>query len=82
LLKQRLDGTWTEHGALKVLHPGQALTKAQERLRKEISALRSLNHPNLVRILDCDTNATWIVYEALIAGDAFNYTIFPIRVLT
>jgi len=48
--------------------PGNPDVKARERLANEIKALRSIEHPNIVRILDADPNANWIVYELMSGG--------------
>jgi len=45
---------------LKVLHePARRDAKALERLRNEIVVLGSLNHPNLIRIIDSSPQEGW-----------------------
>lgn len=58
-------------GALKVLHPvsdGKNARKQIERMRSEIEALRSVSHPNLIRILDDDIENRWFVMEYFQGG--------------
>jgi serine/threonine protein kinase len=53
-------------GAVKVLNPPEdrhGYEKQLERMRKEIQALRSTSHPNVVRILDDDLKSGWFVME-------------------
>ena len=76
LFEKRVDGTWAEQGALKILHASGTdspeLAKARRRLVSEITTLRSLQHDNLVRVLDHGENGTWIVYELLSRGTLAN----------
>ena len=51
-------------GALKVLHePHDARNpdSAQERIRREINAMRELSHPNLITLRDADDEYKWFV---------------------
>ncbi len=53
-------------GALKVLHglgPSADLEKAQKRMAREVESLRSMTHPNLLRILDSNLKENWFVSE-------------------
>lgn len=54
----------SNHGALKILHePGAARDPllAEERIKREINAMASIKHPNLLRILDHDPDFRWYV---------------------
>jgi serine/threonine protein kinase len=52
------------HGALKVLHePTDArdFTGQEERLKREIAAMKRFSHPNLLEIIDTDPQLKWYV---------------------
>ena len=54
------------HGALKVLHqPEDArnAATAQERIQREIEAMATIVHPNLLTILEADPDAEWFVSQ-------------------
>jgi len=54
------------HGALKVLHkPEDArdAERAEERIKHEIQAMAGIKHPNLLTILDADTDSKWFVSQ-------------------
>lgn len=54
------------HGALKVLHePKDARDAdlASERIKREIEAMVTTSHPNLLKILDYDKDARWYVSQ-------------------
>ena len=54
------------HGALKVLHEAKDATDfelAEERIKREIEAMASISHPNLLKILDHDPDAKWFVSQ-------------------
>ncbi len=54
------------HGALKVLHqPTEARNayRANDRIKLEIKAMSDILHPNLLRILDADSDSTWFVSQ-------------------
>jgi len=56
----------SQQGALKVLHsPENArdANLAEERLKREIQAMVKHLHPNLIKILDFDTDSKWFVSE-------------------
>ena len=56
----------TYHGALKVLHEPQDArddARAEERIKREIQAMSEISHPNLLKILDSDTDGKWFVSE-------------------
>lgn len=51
-------------GALKVLHsPNEArnFDLAEERIKRELQAMKDLTHPNLIELLDEDTDVKWFV---------------------
>ena len=51
-------------GALKVLHkPKEAkgADRVQDRIKREIKAMSSISHPNLLEILDTDRDSRWFV---------------------
>ena len=53
-----------KQGALKVLHEPRAAKNpesAEERLRREIKAMREISHPNLITLLDADDECKWFV---------------------
>ena len=53
-------------GALKVLHLPQNARdpeRAEERLKREIKAMSSVEHPNLLKLLDHDLDGQWYVSE-------------------
>ena len=55
-----------KYGALKVLHQPddtRDFANAEERLRREIEAMRNLDHPNLLKIVDVDDDLMWYVSE-------------------
>ena len=52
------------HGALKILHsPNEArnFEAAEERLKRELDAMKQAHHPNLLKILDHDLQDKWFV---------------------
>ena len=52
------------HGALKILHsPNEArnFEDAEERLKRELDAMKQAHHPNLLKILDHDLQDKWFV---------------------
>lgn len=54
----------SNHGALKVLHKHEDVAKekqAEERIKREIKALKELKHPNLLEIFDHDDDYKWFV---------------------
>jgi len=54
------------HGALKVLHKPEDATdpeRAKDRSKKEIEAMSKLSHPNLLKILDHDSDLEWFVSQ-------------------
>jgi len=56
----------SHHGALKVLHkPEDArdADRAEARIKREIQAMSEISHPNLIRILDADSDSRWFVSE-------------------
>lgn len=58
-------------GALKILHTpaqGAALEKQLDRMKAEIEALRSLDHPSIIRILDQNLDQRWFVMQYFPAG--------------
>lgn len=64
------------HGALKVLHePKHARDPelAEARIRKEIEAMKKISHPNLLKILDADSDAKWFVSQFHPKGSLDNY---------
>lgn len=71
-IERRLKGEFAEFGALKVLHKPQyeddAYKKAKKRMRSEITALASISHDHLMRVLDHDVNKGWVVFEYYEAG--------------
>ncbi|MFZ2639787.1 MAG: protein kinase [Verrucomicrobiia bacterium] len=53
-------------GALKLLHqPADARDpeRAKERIKRELQAMTEANHPNLIKVLDQDSEAQWFVTE-------------------
>ncbi len=53
-------------GALKVLHTSSesgGFAKHLQRMKAEVEALRSVSHPNVIRILDHDLERGWFVME-------------------
>jgi serine/threonine protein kinase len=55
-----------DSGAVKILHPaadGQDYKKQLDRMKREIKALRSMSHPNVVRILDDELESRWFAME-------------------
>jgi serine/threonine protein kinase len=62
-------------GALKVLHPAKNPvrgSKQLERMKREIKGIRSLSHPNIVRILDENLDEHWFVMELFCEGTLAN----------
>lgn len=56
----------TQYGALKILHEPQDArdpVRAAERISREIKAMASVTHPNLLRILDASAEEKWYVSE-------------------
>ena len=56
----------SHHGALKVLHkPGDArdADRAEDRIKREIQAMSDILHPNLLKILDRDSDSKWFVSQ-------------------
>lgn len=54
------------HGALKELHqPADArdAALAQERIKREIQAMQTISHRNLLKILDADPDGRWFVSQ-------------------
>lgn len=54
------------HAALKVLHKDELardLKTSKERLLREIKAMQSVEHPNLLKVLQADTEDFWYVSE-------------------
>lgn len=67
-VEQRLNGTWTEMGALKVLHEptdkDAAYQQALKRAQTMLKVLRSIEHPNIVPLLDYNGSAgDWMVFK-------------------
>src|SRR3990167_6341015 len=51
-------------GALKELHSqkdARDFELAEERIKREIQAMKSITHPNLIEVLDTDTDGKWFV---------------------
>lgn len=65
LVQQVLElENYENHGALKVLHePEKARDpeRASFRIKNEIEAMAKLSHPNLLKIIDCDSEHKWFV---------------------
>ena len=64
-------------GALKELLPfedgaGEDEAAALERMKGELSALESVNHPSLVKVLDSNLDQKWFVMEYLEGGTLSN----------
>ena len=67
-----LDRELGHRVALKLLVPPPAVAeKARERMRREAMAVRSLNHPNIVRVFDFLEEGPWsfVVMEKVSGGD-------------
>lgn len=65
----------SNQGALKLLHqPTDArdFELAEERIRREIDAMKNLNHPNLLKILDTDDESKWFVSRYYSNGSLHN----------
>ena len=61
-------------GALKVLHDDvRTEGKARTRLEREVSALRALDHPHIVKLLDVDVEGGWFVTQYFPAGSLEKY---------
>ena len=65
-------------GALKVLLPieegaAEDDAAALERMKEEISALRAVEHPALVKVLDSNLDEAWFVMEFLEGGTLSNH---------
>jgi serine/threonine protein kinase len=58
-------------GALKVLHAvtaDEAFEKQLDRMKAEVDALRTLQHPNIIRILDANLDHRWFVMQYFPGG--------------
>jgi serine/threonine protein kinase len=56
----------SNHGALKVLHDPKFARDpglAEARIKREIEAMRTVSHPNLLKILDADPDSKWFVSQ-------------------
>jgi WD40 repeat protein/serine/threonine protein kinase len=51
-MAERVDGLFTRHVALKLIHPALSGWVMTERLAREREILASLDHPNIARLLD------------------------------
>jgi serine/threonine protein kinase len=64
-------------GALKVLHTPRdpvGFEKAKKRMRAEIEALKSINHPHVIKILDDKLDENWFVCEYFPKGALSNHS--------
>lgn len=71
ILKYGMANSREYCGALKVLHRAKnhaEISKPLERMKREIRGLRSLSHPNIVRILDENLDQEWFVMELFDEG--------------
>ncbi len=66
-VKQLIHADDTENlAALKVLHPTEKARdpeRAEERIRREMQAMSTVTHPNLLRIVQADPNCRWYASE-------------------
>jgi len=63
-------------GALKILHKPQDARdaeRAEERIKREIEAMKTTTHPNLLKILDVDTEYKWFVSQYHPRGTLFQH---------
>lgn len=54
------------HGALKILHePEDARNaeRAEDRIKREMQAMSAMKHPNLLKIIDADSDGKWFVSQ-------------------
>ena len=67
VLRKYFDSTTSDFAALKLLYEptekGEEYEKAKQRMRREIKALASLDHPNVIKIVDHDPDARWYLSE-------------------
>lgn len=73
-LAERVDGLFSRHVALKLLHPALIGRAVAERLAREREILGGLSHPNIARLFDAGFAEDGQPYLALeyIAGTALN----------
>jgi len=73
-LAERVDGLFSRHVALKLLHPALMGRAVAERLAREREILAGLSHPNIARLFDAGFAEDGQPYLALeyIAGTALN----------
>lgn len=74
LLLKRTDPS--NHKALKVLHkPKDARDSelAEERIKREITAMSEASHPNLLKIVDHDLDSKWYASDYLQKGSLSNH---------
>jgi serine/threonine protein kinase len=67
----------TAYGALKLLHEpreSQGLEKAKKRMRAEVEALTTVNHPNVIKILEHNLEKNWFVSEYFPRGPLSNHS--------
>lgn len=50
-------------GALKMLHSAEGNKKSLERMKREVEAVRQIDHDNLIKILKADLSEGWLVFE-------------------
>lgn len=63
-------------GALKVLHIAResiGVEKAKQRMKSEIEALKTIDHPNIVKIIDQNLEENWFVTEYFRKGPLSNH---------
>ena len=72
VLRKYFDSPTSDLAALKILYEptekGEEYEKAKQRMRSEIKALASLDHPNVIKIIDHDPDARWYLSEYLEKG--------------
>jgi WD40 repeat protein/serine/threonine protein kinase len=64
-MAERVDGLFTRHVALKLIHPALSGWVMTERLAREREILASLDHPNIARLLDAGFSEDGQPYLAL-----------------
>lgn len=66
----------SELGALKVLHKPRepaGFDKAKQRMKSEVEALTSINHPSIIKIIDHKLDENWFVCEYFPKGPLSNH---------
>ncbi|HEY3998820.1 MAG TPA: serine/threonine-protein kinase, partial [Candidatus Xenobia bacterium] len=76
-LEKNPQGTGLRKVALKVLHNSRMTVEFRERFTREVNICKSLNHPNLVRLLDWDLGAVNYLVMELVEGAALRRLIPP-----